>query len=385
MRRFTNVDHHPIEETPVRAHNDHPLLSLRAALDPLTSNINGLHHYIDTAMRHCRYPSAEGLTRDESAAIFLYTMNWGQHSLHRLLNDVLRIQDRNELRPWHGYLKLFSTALKKLPAVHGNIWRGVDADVQKNYPGGAEVTWWSFTSCSSSLSVIRQFVNSSTKSTVFMIEAKNARSIEKYSRYPDEHEIILDLGTRLRVLSDGFDRGDTNLVHLIELSSRASPSPAAIVVVPEEKNLPPIGFSGLVPIEVSPTPTDDCYEGDMKNGKRHGKGTCHYADGDTYVGNWIDNLPSGYGKYTTKGGGWYRGQLHQGKFHGKGTYHYESGDVYSGDFVDNQPEGKGLMRWKQGNRYKGEFKGGKLHGLGTLYYANGTSVRRYFVNGQVVL
>ncbi len=51
-----------------------------------------------------------------------------------------------------------------------------------------------------------------------MIEAKNGKSISIYSNFPDENEVILGLGTRLRVVSDALDHPSLNVVHLVELS-----------------------------------------------------------------------------------------------------------------------------------------------------------------------
>ena len=58
-----------------------------------------------------------GLTPDESAAIYLYTIEWDihEHSLYVVLNQTLCLPDRTKLRPWFKYLKLFLTALFKLP------------------------------------------------------------------------------------------------------------------------------------------------------------------------------------------------------------------------------------------------------------------------------
>lgn len=58
-----------------------------------------------------------GLTSDESAAIYLYTLEWNIHedSLYVLLNRTLCLSDRTKLHPWFKYLKLFLRALFKLP------------------------------------------------------------------------------------------------------------------------------------------------------------------------------------------------------------------------------------------------------------------------------
>ena len=44
----------------------------------------------------------------------------------------------------------------------------------------------------------------------------------------------------------------------------------------------------------------DGYVGNFIDGNRTGYGTYSYANGATYVGNFLDNEPTGQGKYTTK-------------------------------------------------------------------------------------
>ena len=73
---------------------------------------------------------SDGLTCDESASVRLYTMKSfeGHDSFYTLLNEKLRSKNRNELESWHSYLKLFLTALYKLPSLKTiilawNSWR----------------------------------------------------------------------------------------------------------------------------------------------------------------------------------------------------------------------------------------------------------------------
>jgi hypothetical protein len=215
MFRFTNVDHKPTQVTPIYEFLTHPLLPLRQALDPILSKIDRLDEFIIIAKAACHYPSEHGLNREESASIFLYTMDWGEKSLYRVFNAALRITDRSVLEPWYGYLKLFDTALKKLPSRHLTLWRGVTVNIEKNYKEGEELTWWSFSSCSSSLNVIKNFIGHA--STLFLIDGENGKDISAYSNFPDEKEVILDLGTRFRVVSGELNLPALNIVHLAEL------------------------------------------------------------------------------------------------------------------------------------------------------------------------
>ncbi len=91
---------------------------------------------------------ADGLRQDESVAIRSYTMEWDsganepRSSLYIHLNRTLKLNDRTKLQPWFRYLKLFLTALAKLPcAPRQTVWRGVRKNHSDDYPPDAEVTW----------------------------------------------------------------------------------------------------------------------------------------------------------------------------------------------------------------------------------------------------
>jgi hypothetical protein len=218
MNRFGDIDFSFKRLPPVYGYHSQKLVSLEQALEPIVSQIDELPRYIKIAKRHCRHPSEHGLTHDESAAIYIYTMEWDETSLYRVLNNTLRSENREDLKIWFPYLKLFDTGLNKLPTVKEVIWRGVPLDIGKNFTKNQLVTWWSINSCSSSVDVIKAFLENNKKSTLFLIEAKNGKAISGYTEYENENEIILTIGTQLRVKSNSLEYLDClNVVHLIEI------------------------------------------------------------------------------------------------------------------------------------------------------------------------
>ena len=42
----------------------------------------------------------------------------------------------------------------------------------------------------------------------------------------------------------------------------------------------------------------ECANSRWAGGKRHGEGTYHYSNGDSYSGSWADDQKAGVGKYT---------------------------------------------------------------------------------------
>lgn len=111
MLRFVDVDPIQTRLPPVYGHRVQALLSLREALDPIVQKYSELEEFIRIAKNECHFPSEHGLTREESASIYIYTMDWNDKSLFRLFNTALRETSRLALHPWLAYLQLFDTAL----------------------------------------------------------------------------------------------------------------------------------------------------------------------------------------------------------------------------------------------------------------------------------
>jgi hypothetical protein len=223
--RFTDIDLDTKALAPINDYSSHPLVSLEQALEPILPLIDRLSSYIESAKACCYFPSKHGLTRDESAAIYLYTMEGegGDNCFYRVLNQTLRGANQHGVKPWFAYLKLFNTALGKLPPLKGGIWRGVPGDMTKSFKKDQVLTWWSVNSCSSSVDVVKKFL--STYSTLFLIEAVNGKDVSAYTSYPDENEVLLRPGTQLLVKSNALDHpGGLLVVHLVELTDEQLPS-----------------------------------------------------------------------------------------------------------------------------------------------------------------
>ena len=80
------------------------------------------------------------------------------------------------------------------------------------------------------------------------------------------------------------------------------------------------------------------YEGNLKEGKRHGKGIETFPSGKKYEGQWRD-----------------------GKRHGKGTLTYSDGQKYEGQWKNGLKHGKGTETSPDGSKYVGEFKDGQIY------------------------
>jgi hypothetical protein len=106
----------------------------------------------------------------------------------------------------------------------------------------------------------------------------------------------------------------------------------------------------------------DKYEGDVKNGKPHGKGE-YISDGDIFEGNFIHGVFTA-GKITYEDGSVFEGDVVNYEPHGKGIHTWLDGEKYEGDFANGKPHGKGTYTWPGGKIYKGIFSEGKMKGKG---------------------
>jgi hypothetical protein len=204
---------------PVSGYADELLLPLIKACAPLIDIIPNLPFYIQLAMNETPEQPPDGLTIDESAAIRLYTIEWEgrQRSLYSMINRSLKKDTRENLRPYFKYMKLFLTALAKLPCLPpSTIWRGVTKDVSTQFPPGTPVIWWPFSSCTTELTVLENnmYLGTTGKRTLFSVEVINGRTIRAHSHFVTEDEILLLPGTQMIVQSQFSPAPDLHIIHL---------------------------------------------------------------------------------------------------------------------------------------------------------------------------
>ncbi|CAF4205986.1 unnamed protein product [Rotaria magnacalcarata] len=142
-------------------------------------------------------------------------MEWPDALYHKL-NAALRNKCRESLYIWFSYLKLFLTALFKLPDVEGEVlWRGIKKKFE-DYKSGTHVAWWAFSSCTQSLGVLESstYLGTSNTRTLFSIQAYNGKNIRNHSYYQNEDEILLLPGTYFQVIDQINPSPDLHIVQL---------------------------------------------------------------------------------------------------------------------------------------------------------------------------
>ncbi|CAF1101953.1 unnamed protein product [Didymodactylos carnosus] len=219
--RFLDVDEEPRKALlPIEGYQDMPLMSLEEAIKPLEILIPKLSAKVWVAKENCQNPT-DGLNCEESSAIQLYTFEWYPmtRSFYYILNRTLRSEDRQQLIPWFAYLKLFLSALFKLPSVRGTIWRGVKTDLSTKYPKGIRCTWWGVSSCTDSIEILQseQYLGKTGARTLFSIECTQGKVIKDHSYFKTENEIILLPGTYLEVISQLELADDLHIIQLKQI------------------------------------------------------------------------------------------------------------------------------------------------------------------------
>ncbi|CAF1204212.1 unnamed protein product [Adineta steineri] len=194
---------------PIFGCKDRDLKSLEEAVESIIPFVDKVMEYAEEAKQKCKKNTK--LTINASAAIYLYTMDT---PFYEKFNKALRGENPPTLVPWFDFLKLFITALAKLPSHPATVWRGVANISGLDFYNNDMFTWWSVNSCSSRARVAGIFADK--KGTLFCINTIYGKDITEYSWNHDEGEIVLTPGTRLCVKDTTFDVDGFSVVHLEE-------------------------------------------------------------------------------------------------------------------------------------------------------------------------
>nr|XP_002738000.2 PREDICTED: MORN repeat-containing protein 1-like [Saccoglossus kowalevskii] len=124
------------------------------------------------------------------------------------------------------------------------------------------------------------------------------------------------------------------------------------------------------------------YEGEWKDGRKHGHGKLVMKDGSYYEGEFIHGEIEGHGtRYWSHNGNVYSGHFLNGELHGHGVMRYANGMEYRGEFQSNKKEGHGVLIEIDGSMYEGSFHSNQRHGEGQQTYVNGDRYIGDWING----
>ena len=126
------------------------------------------------------------------------------------------------------------------------------------------------------------------------------------------------------------------------------------------------------------------YRGEVRNGKKHGRGVFTFADGSRYKGGFVNGKWSGRGVYAgIYDGGELRieGDFLRGYLNGRGVIDWPKGKPYY--YGDRKGVNEGIYDKHYGRHYEGEVKKSAPHGRGVLTFSDGRRFEGHFVNGHL--
>ena len=126
------------------------------------------------------------------------------------------------------------------------------------------------------------------------------------------------------------------------------------------------------------------YIGEMKDGKKSGKGKSVSKNNTVKEGVFENDLLNGFGKISFLDGQVYEGIFKNDTLSGIGKIRYKSGDSYEGQILNFDESGKGIYKYFNGDLFEGNFKEGKLHGEGILKFAKGGLLKGTWNNGDYI-
>eukprot|EP00298_Acanthocystis_sp_HF-20_P010321 c18798_g1_i1.p1 GENE.c18798_g1_i1~~c18798_g1_i1.p1 ORF type:complete len:307 (+),score=108.57 c18798_g1_i1:16-936(+) len=134
------------------------------------------------------------------------------------------------------------------------------------------------------------------------------------------------------------------------------------------------------------------YEGEVQQGKKHGKGVFTYNDKDRefgnrekYDGQWKNDQREGEGTLIYEDGSNYVGEWKNDNWHGKGTHTEKNDFIYEGQWENNEMHGQGIYHdLVTGDRYEGYWKNGERHGKGELHSKNRGKFSLNYCDGKEI-
>ncbi|TSK53751.1 Ankyrin repeat and MYND domain-containing protein 1 [Bagarius yarrelli] len=101
---------------------------------------------------------------------------------------------------------------------------------------------------------------------------------------------------------------------------------------------------------------------------RNGTGVQEWTDGSRYQGEFRNGLKHGDGTFTWPNGEYYKGYFYKDYRHGRGNYFWPDGSQFMGKFYLNRKEGYGVHLFPDGTIFKGLYHANERLGPGVMTY-----------------
>lgn len=186
----------------IRGFEKEPLVSLEEALQPFVGEIDQLPYRIREAKKNCKQPSEHGLTRDEAAAIYIYTKNWSDGCLYNHLDRAWKSEDPAQMKWWFKFLRLFKSGYDKLPKAPKTMWQGgpYDESMKDQLSSSVDPLYSTMCLCSLSETEVREYLkqHGSMKMMLIAYAAQMGKLAAGYTADPSS-SVVLWPGVKLAV------------------------------------------------------------------------------------------------------------------------------------------------------------------------------------------
>lgn len=208
----------------IDGYQNEPVVSLEDSLKPLDGKMKQLPDQINEAKTKCHYPSEHNLTRDESAALYLYAMRGERNSVHSQLQRAWQSADRAQMKPWLKYLKLVKSGTDKLPNAKTETWQGMpyNEEWDNTLQSDSSSLYTGMGLCPVSANTIKDelSVKPASKTILVGCESVQAKDVTGYTNSA-EKEALLWPGVRLsKARNADIDRNGSLTTHLTGKESK---------------------------------------------------------------------------------------------------------------------------------------------------------------------
>jgi len=150
------------------------------------------------------------LSTEQAAIIYVYTV---ESPFYSSLNNAMRSGTNEERIIFQDYIYYLTNALSLLDPFVGPVYRGIDCQIS-DYKPGKTIVWPSFSSSTRDPRVAIQFLKEK-HGTLFLINSKTPRSIDKYSAIKTEQEVLFLPNSSFKISSKVSDAGKMMLETLL--------------------------------------------------------------------------------------------------------------------------------------------------------------------------
>jgi hypothetical protein len=201
------------------------------------------------------------------AAVVIYTMEDypRENSPYFIMNKALRERNRGLVGPWRDYIWLLLHALREIPPGDTTfVVRGCQklaSELGEQCAQGGSFIWSSFSSTATTVDVMKTFLGTEGPRTLFQLTLFPgiARSIQDFSLFPNENEVLLPINVEFDVTSICDMGHELTLVQCTQIESdepilNIQVDPASLAPAPAAPPPAPAPVPAPAPAVFAPAP-----------------------------------------------------------------------------------------------------------------------------------